>query len=132
MTRTEAKAFIESFVKLRNLVTDEMSLQVSNLYPAWKENTVYSVGNRVLYNEILYKVLQVHTSQADWTPEVAPSLFAKVLIIDENAVSEWEQPESTNPYNTGDKVTYNGRTYVSIIDNNIWAPDVYGWHEVVE
>jgi chitodextrinase len=119
------------FVKLREMATDEIALQVPNLYPVWKEAVAYAVGERVLYNETLYKVITAHTSQADWTPDVAPSLFAKVLIPDENVIPEWEQPDSTNAYMTGDKVTYNGKTYVSIVDNNVWSPDAYGW-EIVE
>ena len=130
MTKQEAKLFINAFVKLRNLATDEMSLQVPNLYPAWKVGVNYTVDDRVLYEEVLYKVLQTHTSQETWTPTDAPSLFAKVLIPDANVIPEWEQPDSTNPYMIGDKVMYNGKTYVSIVDNNVWAPDVYGWKEV--
>lgn len=130
MTRQEAKLFIEAFVKLRGLATDEMSLQVPNLYPTWKVETNYSIGDRVLYNDVLYKVITAHTSQETWTPDTAPSLFAKVLIPDEDIIPEWVQPDSTNPYKVGDKVTYNGTTYVSIVDNNVWAPDAYGWEIV--
>ena len=129
MTREEAKVFIESLIKLRNLATDEMSIEVPNLYPTWKIDTQYSVGDRILYNEVLYKVLISHTSQADWTPDVAPSLFAKVLIPNSNTTPEWEQPNSTNPYMKGDKVTYSGTTWVSTVDNNVWAPGVYGWEQ---
>lgn len=129
MTREEAKLFIESFIKLRGLATDEMSLQVPNLYPVWKAEVDYKAGDRVLYNNILYKILQDHTSQETWTPDVAPSLFAKVLIPDEDIIPEWEQPDSTNPYMIGDKVTHNGKTWVSIVDNNVWEPSVYGWEE---
>lgn len=130
MTRQEAKAFIDAFVKLRNIATDEMSLQVPNLYPTWKAGVAYEVGARVLHNEVLYKVITAHTSQADWAPDVAPSLFAKVLIPDENVIPEWEQPDSTNPYMTGDKVTHNGKIWVSIVDNNVWEPEIFGWEAV--
>ena len=130
MTRQEARAFIESLVKLRGLVTDKISLQVPNLYPAWKVETNYIVGDRVLYEDVLYKVITTHTSQIDWTPDVSPSLFAKVLIPDENVIPEWEQPDSTNPYMTGDKVAHNGKVWVSIIDNNVWEPEIYGWEAV--
>ena len=130
MTKEEAKSFIESFVKLRNLATDEMSLEVPNLYPTWKPEVVYVANERVLYEGVLYKILQDHVSQDDWTPDVASSLFAKVLIPDENVIPEWEQPDSTNAYMTGDKVSYNGKVYVSIVDNNVWAPDAYGWEEI--
>ena len=132
MTRREAKLFIEAVVKLRNIATDEMSLQVLNLYPTWKAEVNYSVGDRVLYNDTLYKVITAHISQETWTPVDAPSLFAKVLIPDENIIPEWVQPDSTNAYMTGDKVVYNGIVYVSIIDNNIWSPEAYpaGWSVV--
>ena len=125
-----ARVLRAQFVKLRNMATDEISLQVPNLYPVWKENVQYAVDERVLYNDILYKVLQAHTSQTDWTPDVAASLFAKVLIPNENVIPEWEQPDSTNPYMTGDKVMYDDKIYVSIIDNNVWEPNAYGWQLV--
>lgn len=131
MTRQEAKLFIESLVKLRGLATDEMSLQVPNLYPAWKAGVNYSIGDRVLYKDVLYKVLQTHTSQETWTPTDAPSLFAKVLIPSEDIIPEWEQPDSTNPYMTGDKVIHNGKTWSSIIDYNVWEPNIANtWEEI--
>lgn len=127
MTREEAKKFVEAFVKLRELATDEMSLEVPNLYPAWKTETEYKTNERVLFDDVLYKVLQDHTSQETWKPSDAPSLFIKVLIPNENVIPEWMQPDSTNPYMIGDKVIYNGKTYESLIDNNVWKPDEYGW-----
>ena len=130
MTRQEAKLFIDAFVKLRGLATDEMSLQVPNLYPTWKVETNYELGDRVLYNDVLYKVIVAHTSQETWTPTDSPSLFAKVLIPDENVIPAWKQPDSTNPYMIDDKVTHNGKTWVSIVDNNVWEPGVFGWEEV--
>lgn len=130
MTRQEAIEFIKAFVKLRGLATDEMSLQVPNLYPTWRENVTYALNDRVLYNGTLYKVLQTHTAQPDWAPDVAVSLFAKVLIPNENVIPEWEQPDSTNPYMAGDKVSHNGKTWVSTINNNVWEPGVYGWDTV--
>lgn len=131
ITRTKTQAIVDALVKLRGLATDEQAYEVPVLYPSWKEGVTYEVGERILYNEILYKVLTAHTSQADWTPDVAASLFAKVLIPDENVIPAWEQPDSTNTYKTGDKVSHNGKTWVSIVDNNSWEPGVYGW-EVIE
>lgn len=130
MTRAEAKAFIEAIVKLRGLATDEQALAAPALYPTWKEEVEYAVGDRVLYNDVLYKVLTAHSSQATWTPDVSASLFAKVLIPDPEVIPEWEQPNSTNTYKIGDKVTHNGKTWVSIVDNNSWEPGIYGWEEV--
>lgn len=130
MTKKELSIFIDAVKKVRDFVTDEQAVEVQSLYPMWKEGVAYEVGMRVQYNEILYKVLIAHTSQSDWTPDVAPSLFAKVLISDPTVIVAWEQPDSTNPYMTGDKVSHNGKTWVSIADNNVWEPGVYGWEEV--
>ena len=127
MTRNKAKEFIKSLVNLRGVATDEQAVEAHAVYPEWKAEVAYAANDRVLYNEILYKVITAHNSQADWTPDVAASLFAKVLIPDENVVPAWGQPDSTNPYMVGDKVTHNGKTWTSIVDNNVWEPGVYGW-----
>ena len=129
MTRAEAENIVAALVKLRESATDEQALSVQALYPAWRSGVAYTTGQRVIYRGVLYKVLQDHTSQETWTPEAAPSLFAKVLIQDETVIPEWEQPDSTNPYSKGDKVTHNGKTWISDIDNNVWEPSVYGWTE---
>ena len=130
MNRKETLAFVEALKKLRESATDEQAAIAPAVYPIWKPDTTYQVGERVMYNEVLYKVLIAHVSQETWTPTDAPSLFAKVLIPDIDVIPEWVQPDSTNPYMKGDKVTYNGKTWVSIVDNNVWAPGVYGWEEV--
>ena len=127
MTRAEAEAIVAALVKLRESATDEQALSVPVLYPAWRSGVDYVTGQRVLHGGVLYKALQDHTSQDDWTPDAAPSLFAKVLIPDGENIPEWVQPDSTNPYSKGDKVTHNGKTWTSGIDNNVWEPGVYGW-----
>lgn len=75
-------------------------------------------------------MLVQHVSQPDWTPAAAPSLFAKVLIPDPEVIPEWEQPDSTNPYHTGDKVRHNEKLWICTVDNNVWEPGVYGWDEI--
>lgn len=110
-------------------VDDNTALRMVEFYPTWEAGTDYSAGFEVQRGGTLYKCLTAHTSQADWTPESAPSLWAKVLIPDETVIPAWEQPDSTNPYMQGDKVTHNSKTWVSDIDNNVWAPGVYGWTE---
>ena len=111
-------------------VDDNTALRMREFYPDWAAGQGYPVGFKVQRGGALYKVLQAHTSQDGWEPENAPSLFAKVLIPDETVIPEWEQPDSTNAYSKGDKVTHNGKTWVSDVDNNVWEPGVYGWMEV--
>ena len=104
------------------------AVKVRSLYPAYDPNGVqYAKDYKVMYNGTLYKCLQAHTSQTDWTPENAPSLWAKVLAGQEGTgIGEWVQPESTNPYMKGDQVTHNGKTWESLVDNNVWEPGVQG------
>ena len=116
-------------------LTEAEAVAATCLYPKWSGDSVqYTAGQRVQDDGILYTVLQAHTSQPDWKPADAPSLFAKVLIPDPTVIPEWEQPESTNPYAKGDKVKHNGKTWVSLVDNNVWEPGAVGtaalWQEV--
>ena len=130
--------FVELALKLRPLIEKAMqsldvedALQAVTLYPKWESGVQYEVGYRVRYNDVLYSVLTAHDSQDNWTPDVSPSLFAQVLIPDENVIPEWIQPDSTNAYAIGDKVAHNGKTWVSDYDNNVWEPGVFGWSEVI-
>lgn len=113
-------------------VDDNTALRMVEFYPEWITDTDYAAGFKVQRGGTLYRCLTAHASQADWTPEAAPSLWAKVLIPDPDVIPAWEQPDSTNPYSKGDKVTHNGKTWVSDVDNNVWTPGVYGWTEVSE
>ena len=110
---------------------DATALRMVEYYPE-PDAASYAVGDRIQYNGKLYKCLQAHTAQADWNPVDAPSLWAEVLAgQDGTAIGEWVQPDSTNPYMRGDKVNYKGKLYESEVDNNVWAPGVYGWVEII-
>ena len=116
-----------------NGLDDADALEGVALFPRWSQTAAYTVGQRVNYDGTLYRCLQAHTAQADWTPTAAPSLWAKVLIPDSNVIPDWEQPDSTNGYSKGDKVRHNGQVWVSILDiPNAWEPGVYGWEVVAE
>jgi len=134
------EALIEAAKKYRKLIEkavqslpDEEALECVCLYQKWDGNGVeYAKDTKVQDDGVLYNVLQAHTSQAAWKPKDAPSLFAKVLIPDPTVIPDWEQPDSTNPYAKGDKVKYDGKTWVSTVDNNVWKPGEYGWEEISE
>ena len=111
-------------------VDDNTAMRMLEFYPEWEAGVDYTAGYKVQHGGKLWRCHQAHTSQTSWEPENAPSLWAKVLIPDENVIPEWEQPDSTNPYMQGDKVNHNGKTWVSDIDNNVWEPGVYGWTEI--
>ena len=131
MTRAEAIAYRNKIETAASTMTDETALTAVELFPAWAIGKAYAVNDRAQYNGTLYKCIQAHTSQADWNPVDAPSLWAEVLAgQDGTAIGEWVQPDSTNPYMRGDKVNYKGKLYESEVDNNVWEPGVYGWVEI--
>ncbi len=130
MTRAEALKYRAAIETAVQSLDDETAAEVPTLFPAWAEGAAYESGTKVQYGGTVYTVLQAHTSQNDWTPDAAPSLFAEVLPGQGGSeVGEWVQPDSTNPYMKGDTVTHNGKTWTSDIDNNVWEPGVYGWTE---
>lgn len=125
----------EQYEKVIDGISDDVALLADSVFSVWSgDGVAYKAGDRVTYNDVLYKVLQSHTSQAAWTPTDAPSLFAKVLARDTGGDTPpaWQQPDSTNPYMKGDRVTFEGKIYESLIDNNVWSPVAYpaGWLEI--
>lgn len=117
--------------QLSAALDDTEALQVPEMFAKWKADAEYRADDRVRYEGLLYRCLQPHTSIPMWNPQDAASLWARVLIPDPEVIPEWVQPESTNPYMAGDKVTYNGHVWVCTIDYNVFAPGVAGW-EMVE
>lgn len=118
-----------------NVTDDAVALTIQEFYDIWEVGVTYEVGRYLQYKSVLYKVLQPHTSQETWTPDVASSVYAKVLIDPTGeTIPEWEQPDSTNAYMTGDKVRFEGVVYESTMDNNIWSPTAYpqAWRVVEE
>ena len=110
-------------------LTDEDALQAVELFPQWVTGHAYVVDERLQYNSVLYRVVQAHTSQADWTPDITPALFV-VVSLDE--WPEFVQPTGAHDaYNKGDKVTFEGKHYISLIDGNVYSPTAYpaGWQE---
>lgn len=110
-------------------LSDEEALNVAALYPTWssKIGKEVSVGDRLWYDEKLYKVVQNHTVQQDWTPDTSAALYTQVSIEEWPA---WVQPIGVqDAYNTGDKVTHNDKHWISNTDANVWEPGAYGWDE---
>lgn len=94
--------------------------------PEWDGGAIaYEVGDKVRYLERPYRCLQAHTSKETWNPQDAVSLWARIL-ANSDTIPEWEQPDSTNPYMKGDRVTHSGKSWESLIDNNVWEPGAPG------
>lgn len=129
MKKSEAVELRKKIELASSTMTDENALTAVELFPMWKTATAYDVGVRVQYEGKLYKCVQAHTSQTDWTPDATPALWVEVSI---DEYPEWKQPTGAHDaYNVGDKVSYNGKHYICTINGNVYAPDVYGWEIVV-
>ena len=127
MTRAKAKQLRQLIEQLAVTLDDETALTGVELFPTWVVGKAYAVSDRAQYNGTLYKCVQAHTSQTDWAPDATPALWV-VVSIDE--YPEWVQPTGAHDaYNTGDKVSYNGKHYICTADAHVYAPGVYGWEE---
>lgn len=129
ITKQQARQMRQIIVQESANLEDETAMNVPYFFPAWEEGVEYKTGNRRRYQTTLYKCLQPHTSQADWTPDVAVSLWVRV---DEPGEEwpEWVQPVGAqDAYAKDAKVSHNSKHWVSNVDNNVWEPGVYGWDE---
>ena len=116
-------------------LSDEQAMEVAAVYSAWEAGREYAKDEILTYgtNSVgdpqLYRVVQAHTSAAEWTPDSAPSLY-DAIGLDSQGYPVWSRPSGAHDaYNTGDIVNYNGTLYISLIDGNTWSPDAYpaGW-----
>lgn len=141
ITREQSSQQLRRAIQLFiNTLDENIALEVATVYPAWKVNTYYAEGQIISYgiNSVgdpqLYKVITGHISQANWTPDTQAALF-DAFGLDESGYPIWAQPAGAHDaYKAGDVVNYKGALYCSLIDGNVWAPDVYaaGWKLVEE
>lgn len=98
--------------------------------PEWNANGYsYFTGERVTYEGKYYRCIQSHTSQSDWTPDRAVSLWVEISDPSDEW-PEWRQPTGAHDaYARGDKVSHNGKHWISDLDANVWEPGVDGWSE---
>ena len=130
-----AEQFRKALQMFAASLDDERAMEVATIYDHWEVGKSYSVGDFFIYGENsvgdpqLYKVVQAHTSQADWKPDATPALYVSIG-LDASGYPVWSQPTgSHDAYNTGDIVNYNGTLYRSLVDGNVYSPEAYpaGW-----
>lgn len=130
MTYTERARALRPYIEKASVsLADEDALQAVELFPQWVTGHAYAVDERLQYKNVLYRVVQAHTSQVDWTPDITPALFV-VVSLDE--WPEFVQPTGAHDaYKKGDKVMFEGKHYISLIDANVYSPTAYpaGWQE---
>lgn len=130
-----AEQFRKALQMFAASLSEEKAMEIASVYDKWAIGKSYEVGTFITYGENsvgdpqLYKVVQAHTSQGEWTPDKTPSLFTPIGLNDAGYPT-WSKPTGAHDaYNTGDIVDYNGTLHKSTIDGNIWSPDEYpqGW-----
>ena len=130
MTRDELFAVIENRItQLREALAklpDDTAVEITTMFEPWEPGRWYDADLRLQYNDKLYRVVQSHTSQADWTPDIVPALYAEVAKPGEEW-PEWVQPTGAHDaYAKDAKVSHNGRHWISNVDNNVWEPGTTG------
>ena len=111
-----------------SVLPDEAIGRMQPYFKRWETGVGYITGDLRTYGDgvgYVYRCLQPHTSQVGYEPDVAVSLWAKVL-TSATDILPWEQPSSTNPYMKGDKVLWDGHTWESAIDYNVYMPGGVG------
>lgn len=120
-------------------LTDDQAMEVATVYPVWESGKTYTAGTILRHGQNgvgdpqLYRVVQEHTSQADWLPEATPALYTAIGLTSDG-YPIWSRPTGAHDaFNTGDIVDYKGILYKSLIDGNVYSPDEYpaGWEVVV-
>lgn len=128
MLKRVAIRYRQAMVNGAQDLSDEIALEVPMLFERWQEGVDYEYGDRRCYNGVLYKCLQSHKSQSDWTPDITDALWTEVSVEE---FPEWKQPQgSHDAYRLGAKVSHNGKHWISTIDYNIYEPSIAGWDEV--
>lgn len=119
-TLEQARKFRRFIEQMAVNATDEEALDNIVAFPKWEVGKSYEKDERIRYEDVLYKVLQNHTSQADWTPDIAVSLYVRVSIEE---WPEWKQPQgSHDAYMKNDKCSHNEKHWISLVDSNVWEP----------
>ena len=122
----EIRKAIDVFAKNQ---TDETLIDNKAAFEWWRVGLQVTVGQILRYNDDIYRVNQSHTTQDDWTPDITPALYTKISL---DEYPEWVQPTGAHDaYNKGDKVSDEGKHWISEIDGNVWKPGTVAgaWRE---
>ena len=130
--QTEQKLVTDiAFVTLAEsgAIDEVTATEHTEVFAPWADKTKYREGNLRTFGEKLYKCVQNHTSQADYTPDITPALW--VLAGDPaDEWPEWSQPVGAHDaYGYAAKCSHHDKHWVSDYDGNVWEPGVYGWTE---
>lgn len=129
----QARAIRGSMTKVTSTLTDEQAIEVKELYQFWEVGVDYAVDDVRRHNDKLFRCLQAHTSQADWTPDAVPALWVEIA-----AAGEYREIKDnmlpTEAFALGEIGWYKSKDnlWKSLIPANTYTPETYpsGWEQV--
>lgn len=140
----EQEQSIKSILKTITLakdLSDDQKEEILSRYEEYQDNKEYEEGDKFTYQGKIYEVIQEHRSQADWIPSSTPALYKEFLSVkikdeegnESEVVAEFKKPTGAHDaYKKGDKVSFEGAIYESLIDNNAYSPFEHqqGWKKI--
>lgn len=116
------------------IICDDDPDAAASAVPAtpWAGGLAVAEGALLSYEGAVYRVIQPHTTQADWHPDAVPALYRRIGAVGDppGQPQPWVQPTGAHDaYQKGDRVVFEGNIYESLIDANVWSPSAYpaGW-----
>lgn len=127
---TVAASIVFTVMAETGQIDDTTAAENASQFAEWAYPVAYKAGAIRLHAGRLYRCVQDHTSQENWTPDAAASLWAEIADPSEEW-PKWAQPIGAHDaYSAGAKVSHSEKKWTSDLDNNVWEPGVYGWTEV--
>ena len=103
---------INLLIEIRSTLSDGKAVQYTEMYPYWKSGIAVKVGERYQYNGRLYKVIQAHTTQSDWTPDITPSLWVVIDVEHSGTLEDPIPAVASMEYIKGKYYIENGTIYL--------------------
>lgn len=126
----EAKEIRKAIDTFAENQTDETLIDNKAAFEFWRAGINAEKDKIYRYSENIYKCIQPHTTQEDWTPDKVPALFVKISLEE---YPQWKQPTGAHDaYKKGAKVSDEGKRWISNKDVNIYKPGLVpgDWSEV--
>ena len=126
----EAKEIRKAIDTFAENQTDETLLDNKTAFELWRSGIAAEKDKIYRFGDDLYRCIQPHTTQDDWTPDKVPALFVKISLEE---YPQWVQPTGAHDaYNKGDKVSDEEKHWISEIDGNVWKPGTVAgvWREI--
>lgn len=113
---------------LDDTLPDETRTALIGAFRVWRVGEQVEIDMYRRFNTKLYRCIQAHTTQSDWTPPQVPALWSETFAP--GTIGPWVQPTGAHDaYALGAQVTHNGSTWTSTVDDNVWEPGVFGWEQ---